>query len=577
MAAPKPPVPIVGRYQLQAFIGAGGMGQVWLARLVGAKGFDRKYVVKWMLDVSNAELVDFFTNEALLGMRLVHPNIVPVFDFFFEPAIERHCIVLEYIEGCSLLKLLQQGTTRRALDPELSAYIVRELLEALIHAHSIKLDGHDGQVVHRDISADNLLLSCLGLVLLADFGVARTVAKWKSRQTQHGALFGKYPYISPEMLNSEIVDGRADVYAAGLLLYELLSGRVAYDLSTETWEQKFTYHKNITEGIFEPLDRVAPGLNPALVNVVHRMMHHDRNQRFQTAFEAQDALDALFPQSYRARRRLAKMVNDLTKPQRTYSSPFMQLGEDVQMHLRKMIETGGVPVALPDDKTAPFVVADPSTVKGKKNAQPPAEGVPQVVDEQHSEPRRGTVYQMPTHPLPSKSAEPEAPAPNRSSLVLSLVVAAIVGAAIAIAVSFLARPASAPAAAPSVAKAAAQDPAPSPPVAPPAVVANTEPQKHDLPDEQKAGPAPAPAPVPVPIAAAPAKKRPRALAPEPAGAVILYPPGAEAYLNGARVTPGASGYPVEPGTYDIGMRTAAGDLRSVRVSLRKGQRYRVRP
>jgi eukaryotic-like serine/threonine-protein kinase len=220
-----------GRYMLLEPVGTGGMAQVFRAKSIGIEGFEKTVVIKRILPslAREREFVEMFISEAKLTVSLTHPNIVQVFDLGRETDENNEdtiFIAMELVEGADLAELLKKRIEkhRRAFPPVLAAYIVAEVAKALDYAHRRR--GSQGQplgLVHRDISPQNVLISFEGDVKLTDFGIAKVRAVRK--HTEIGVLKGKYGYMSPEQVRGESFDGRSDIFALGVVFYELLAGR----------------------------------------------------------------------------------------------------------------------------------------------------------------------------------------------------------------------------------------------------------------------------------------------------------------------------------------------------------------
>jgi serine/threonine protein kinase len=210
---------IAGRYRLERRLGIGGMSTVQLA-------FDerlQRYVAVKLLAEHLADdesFVSRFRREALAAARLVHPNIVQVFDFGFDETAHQHFIVMERVSGQSCAELLRD---RGHLDVEEAVSIITQACRGLDYAHR-------NGVVHRDVKPGNLLVSDTGVVKLADFGIAR--ATDQSSITQVGSVLGTAAYLAPEQARGEEAGPRADIYSLGVVSYQLLSGRLPYEASS---------------------------------------------------------------------------------------------------------------------------------------------------------------------------------------------------------------------------------------------------------------------------------------------------------------------------------------------------------
>lgn len=221
----------VGRYTLLRRLATGGMAEVYLARDRHPSGFEKQVAVKRAnAAVPCSSETSSLAEEAKLVVGLVHPNIVQTFD------LERHAgasfMVMEYVDGLDAQALMAELHSRgRQLPPTLAAFIVSELCKGLAFAHGWR--GNDGRaagIVHRDVSPQNLLISVDGEVKVADFGIAKT----RDRQSDPDArvIKGKYFYMSPEQASAEPIDRRSDLYSAGVVLFELLTGERPYRAAT---------------------------------------------------------------------------------------------------------------------------------------------------------------------------------------------------------------------------------------------------------------------------------------------------------------------------------------------------------
>jgi serine/threonine-protein kinase len=216
------------RYQLGAKLGSGGMAEVFAGTMIGVEGFARQVAIKRVL-AGLSEVPAFatmFVAEAQIASRLAHPNIVSVLDFNRDPE-DRLFLVMEYVDGKNLASLLEAGP----IPPSTALFIVVELLRGLGYAHDLPdpLGGPAGDasaprgVIHRDVSPQNLLLSYEGAVKVSDFGLAKV--RDASGGVCSGTVRGKPSYMSPEQIAGEPLDGRSDLYAVGVMLWEMLARR----------------------------------------------------------------------------------------------------------------------------------------------------------------------------------------------------------------------------------------------------------------------------------------------------------------------------------------------------------------
>src|SRR5450755_3177529 len=210
---------IAGRYRLEGRLGVGGMATVQLAF---DQRLERNVALKLLAEhlADDPAFVSRFRREALSAARLVHPNIVQVFDFGFDERQHQHFIVMEHVPGHSCAELLRD---RGHLDVEPGVEIISQACRGLDYAHR-------NGVVHRDVKPGNLLVSDTDVVKLADFGIAR--ATDQSSITQVGSVLGTAAYLAPEQARGEEAGPRADLYSLGVVTYQLMSGRLPYQAAS---------------------------------------------------------------------------------------------------------------------------------------------------------------------------------------------------------------------------------------------------------------------------------------------------------------------------------------------------------
>jgi serine/threonine protein kinase len=208
-----------GKYQLEARLGGGGMAEVFVGKTVGAEGFTRRVAIKRVLPgfSDNEAFAKMFVAEAQISSRLVHPNIVSVIDFDRDPE-QRLFLVMEMVEGKDLDALSMTGP----LPVPVVIYVISEVLRGLGYAHDLPVGSEVRGVVHRDVSPHNVLLSWDGSVKVSDFGIAK--ARAASEATASVFIKGKPAYMSPEQANGLALDGRSDLFAVGIMLWEMLVG-----------------------------------------------------------------------------------------------------------------------------------------------------------------------------------------------------------------------------------------------------------------------------------------------------------------------------------------------------------------
>jgi serine/threonine protein kinase len=274
-----------GEYILHDRIGAGGMAEIFLATAEGIAGFERRLVIKRILPTFSGDdqFVRMFIEEAKLCEDLKHPNIVEVYDL--GEIDSQYFIAMEYVDGRDLLKTLAMcGKKRIGFPTDIALYIVMEVLNGLSYAHSLtRADGRPLGIIHRDVSPSNVLLSFSGEVKIADFGIAKASTREK---TETGILKGKFGYMAPEQVTGAPIDHRADVFAIGIVLYELLTGHRLF-----AGKNDLAVLERVRDALIEPPPRYyRPDLSGELEGIVLRALSRDPRARFQHANELRDAL-----------------------------------------------------------------------------------------------------------------------------------------------------------------------------------------------------------------------------------------------------------------------------------------------
>ncbi len=279
----------LGRYELLGEIASGGMATVFLGRSLGAGGFQRLVAIKRMHPhlERDEEFVASFLEEARLAARIRHPNVVATLDV--EDG-EAPFLVMEYVEGDRLSGLIKEHVlrARAGLPLPIAMRIAIDSLEGLHAAHELVDD--DGQaldLIHRDISPQNILVGVDGVSRVTDFGIAKAIGR--ASHTREGELKGKIAYMSPEQLtNPTGIDRRVDVFALGILTWEMLTGRRLFRAATDMETIGVVLHAEIPE--IRPL---APQIPEEVEAVVMRALSRDPNERWATAQEFARALEAM--------------------------------------------------------------------------------------------------------------------------------------------------------------------------------------------------------------------------------------------------------------------------------------------
>lgn len=276
----------VGRYYLLRRLAIGGMAELHLACAEGVAGFQKVVVLKHVLPhlVEDPDFVQLLLNEARLAATLDHPNIVQVTDI--GEADGDYFFVMEYLHGRNAREILREAANRGGLPMEVALAIAIAAASGLHHAHAATdLSGAPLGLVHRDVSPANLLVSYDGAVKLTDFGIAKAVAR--STETIGGAVKGKIGYMSPEQCRGEAIDQRSDLFALGVVLFELTTcERLFYA------DNDFAILNRVMNGRFDlPSDRI-PDYPPQLEKIVVRALASDPDERYSSAEEVRSDLEA---------------------------------------------------------------------------------------------------------------------------------------------------------------------------------------------------------------------------------------------------------------------------------------------
>ncbi|MFL5348872.1 MAG: protein kinase domain-containing protein [Hyalangium sp.] len=266
----------LGKYRLIHKLATGGMAEVFLAKAAGPMGFEKMLVVKRILPhlATEATFVEMFLTEARLAAQLNHTNIVQIFDF--GEAEGAYFIAMEYIDGPNLREIIKRSSALGlALPLAFCARVVAAACEGLAFAHGFwdPVSRQPMNIIHRDISPDNILLSRQGAVKVVDFGIAK--AAGVSPHTQTGVLKGKLAYMPPEQLRNEPLDRRADVYALGVVFYELLTGLKPFIATSEAgMVQAVLFELQV------PVLQRRPDVPEALQRILGRALAKERERRY---------------------------------------------------------------------------------------------------------------------------------------------------------------------------------------------------------------------------------------------------------------------------------------------------------
>ena len=275
----------LGRYTCLREIGAGGMAVLYLAQRTGAKGFTKRFALKRIKPkyAADQNFTRMFMREAKLSATLDHPNIAQVVDFGQDG--REHFIVMEYVHGLDLRRLIR-ASPENILPLECALSVATRVCAALHYAHEKRdAEGKHQALVHRDVSATNVLLSMDGAVKLTDFGIAKGFAA-DGTGTSSSMLVGKPGYMSPEQVRCESLDRRSDVFCIGILLYEMTTGRRCF-----YGDSVFAVLNATQRAQYVTPSQRLPDYPPALEAIIAKTLQADADARYASARDLQLALE----------------------------------------------------------------------------------------------------------------------------------------------------------------------------------------------------------------------------------------------------------------------------------------------
>ncbi|MBM4356813.1 MAG: serine/threonine protein kinase [Deltaproteobacteria bacterium] len=269
------------RYRVMERLAAGGMAEVFLAESAGLEGFKKKVAIKRVLPhlSEKKRFIAMFLDEARLSAQFNHSNVAHVFDIGVGD--DAYFIVMEYVDGCDLKTVMSSfANSGRPFPLEAALYIASKLCEGLAYAHELKgLDGKPLYAVHRDMSPPNVLLSRHGEVKIVDFGLAK--ASSQLEKSEPGIIKGKFSYLSPEAALGNEVDARADIFAVGVILWELLAGQRLFQGRTD-----FDTVKLVQSAVVKAIATKNPeAADPEIQRILSRSLARERADRYGTARE----------------------------------------------------------------------------------------------------------------------------------------------------------------------------------------------------------------------------------------------------------------------------------------------------
>ncbi|MDI1433427.1 serine/threonine-protein kinase, partial [Polyangium sorediatum] len=338
----------LGRYEILLRVAKGGMASVWAARLQGSRGFQKTVAIKTMLpDVSDdPDFETMFLDEARVAARIRHPNVVEIFDLGEQDDILY--IVMEWVEGDTLSTVQKAAKTLGGIPQNIILRLASQICAGLHAAHELRDDnGALVDLVHRDISPGNILISTSGFAKIADFGVAKSRGRLYVTRAE-GVVKGKTPYLSPEQLGGLPLDRRSDLFSLGVLLYVMVTGLHPFRGETE-----FKTVENIALKDPIPPRELVPSIHADFEKVILKALEKDRTKRYSTAGEMQRAIDQVSSQ-------VGTPITD----------------EDVADFVRKVIGEANAKRAA--ELRAAIAAADASLAADRASIPPPITSEPKV-------------------------------------------------------------------------------------------------------------------------------------------------------------------------------------------------------
>ncbi|WP_294504701.1 serine/threonine-protein kinase [uncultured Victivallis sp.] len=261
------------RYELVRLIAEGGMGTVYKARKIGVAGFEKTVAIKMLRKQlsDNESYVESFISEAKLVANLIHENIVQIYQL--ERYAGAYYFVIEYVDGMALFDLVDfHVKLRRQMPLELAVFIAARVARGLAYAHSRRgADGRPLGIVHCDVCPHNILINTEGVPKITDFGIARVA----SQKAAEGRVSGKLAFMAPEQARLEPVDFRADIYALGIVLFYMISGRMARNVGLQPTEQLAQARENRIDWSLLP-----ENLPEEIIAMLHKMLAGDPSDRY---------------------------------------------------------------------------------------------------------------------------------------------------------------------------------------------------------------------------------------------------------------------------------------------------------
>ncbi|MEJ7603056.1 MAG: serine/threonine-protein kinase [Kofleriaceae bacterium] len=359
----------LGKYEILALLALGGTAEIYLARIGGAAGFEKYVVVKCLHDhlADDTDFVKMFLDEARLAACLDHSNVVQTMELGEHE--NRYFMVMEFLAGLSLAMIVRRAAERLPggkIPVPLVLNMLAQAAAGLHYAHDKTSNGKPLNIVHRDISPQNLVVSFEGVVKVVDFGIAK--AEHRETRTRSGTIKGKFAYMSPEQCVANNVDRRTDVFALGVIAHELLTGRRLFKKPSP-----YETYQSVIECAVEPPSKLNRELDPEIDPIIMRAITKDKEQRYPTAEAFGDAL-----MGYLHHRGKGSGPGDVA---RFFDSHFAQEIEEHGARMRELISgrdqaavENGASWSDGDDKPAETVDIVRGTLNARIADAPPERG-----------------------------------------------------------------------------------------------------------------------------------------------------------------------------------------------------------
>ena len=374
----------IGRFEVIAEIGTGGMASVYVARSTGSGGFRRLVAIKVMHAhlSSDESFVDMFLDEARVAATIHHPNVVPIIDVGFEDGLV--FLIMDYIEGDSFSNVEKVAISlRRRIPLGITLRVVLDALAGLHAAHELcGLDGQHLKIIHRDVSPQNIVVGVDGVSRIVDFGIAK--AESRVTTTKVGMIKGKLNFMAPEQLRSAALDRRVDVFGMGVTLWEAVTLRRLY-----AGENDFDTARRILTGEYPPLLEFDPRLPPVLDEICKKALNPDPDQRFLSADAFADAIETHLAGSVASGRDVAAFISGVASQKLERERRAMRDSAHHDMEMDPLSSTVIEP--------ARHGVTDP----GVPPSILPSSAAPRVRQDDGSGPRPSSKLRQPTMAMPA--------------------------------------------------------------------------------------------------------------------------------------------------------------------------------